>query len=423
MTQGPTMQNPSPDLLTPKLPTSGAPEAQPGSAPALRSGSGSGAGAVSGARAWLRRHRGGAAIGAAAAVGLAVVISTQLAPKGDSLPLSVHNAGPGGARAVTEILGRHGVEVQDVESFDSARAALAGRPGATLLLYDRSGFLDQSRLDELTARAGRVVLVTPRLGTLKALDTGISQAGVVPESTALLEPGCDLTDPAAAGAVSGTGGFLYDGGTVCFSPPGSTAGLLARTDDGGLTVLGSTALLNNGGLAGHGHAALALRTLGGSEVVVWYLPGLGDAAAAESTQTLDDLAPDWVAFLGPWLVFVAVLAIVWRGRRLGPLVFEPLPVVVKAVETAEGRARLYQDSHALDRARDNLRAGTLVRLAQALRVGSQATADDVVQAVARHLGRPVRDISGLIQERPGTATRLVQWSQELDKLENEVRTR
>lgn len=417
MTQGPTMQNPSQDRLTPNLLTQSAPEAQPGSAPTPGSDSGSGAGS------WLRRHRSGAAIGAVAAVGLAVVISTQLAPKGDSLPLSVHNARPDGARAVSEILGRHGVEVQDVESFEAATAALADRPGATLLLYDRSGFLDQSRLDELTASAGRVVVVTPRLGTLKALDTGISQAGVVPESTALLAPGCDLSDPAAAGAVSGTGGFLYDGGTVCFSPPGSTAGLLARTDDGGLTVLGSTALLNNGGLADHGHASLALRTLGSSGDLVWYLPGLGDAAAADSTQTLDDLAPDWVAFLGPWLVFVAVLAVIWRGRRLGPLVFEPLPVVVKALETAEGRARLYQDSHALDRARDSLRAGTLVRLAHALRAGSEATADDVVQAAARHLGRPVTDINGLILESPSTAARLVQWSQELDKLENEVRTR
>ncbi|MDQ5863106.1 MAG: DUF4350 domain-containing protein [Actinomycetota bacterium] len=403
----------TPDRLTPDLLTPGGPEAQPGSAAAVGSGAGS----------WLRQHRGRAAIGAAAAVGLAVVISTQLAPKGDSLPLSVHNAGPDGARAVSEILSRQGVAVKDVESFGAAAEALSDRPGATLLLYDRNGFLDQSRLDELTESAGRVVLVTPRLGTLTALDTGISQAGVVPESTALLEPGCGLSDPAAAGPVSGTGGFLYDGGTVCYSPPGSAAGLLARTDDSGLTVLGSTALLNNGGLAEHGHAALAMRTLGGSEDLVWYLPGLGDAAAAESTQTLDDLAPDWVAFLGPWLVFVAVLAIVWRGRRLGPLVFEPLPVVVKAVETAEGRARLYQDSHALDRARDNLRAGTLVRLAQALSLGSQATADDVVQAAARHLGRPATDISGLTQERPRTATRLVQWSQELDKLENEVRTR
>jgi hypothetical protein len=398
---------------TPDLPAQSAPEAQPGSGPALRSGAGS----------WFRRHRGGAAIGAAAAVGLAVVISTQLAPKGDALPLSMHNAGPDGAKAVTEILGRHGVAVKDVASFAAAAAALSDRPGATLLLYDRSGFLDQSSLQELRASAGRVVLVTPRLATLKALDAGISQAGVVPESSPLLEPGCGLSDPAAAGPVSGTGGFLYDGGTVCYRPPGTTAGLLAGTADGGLTVLGSTALLNNGGLGSHGHAALALRTLGSSGDLVWYLPGLADAAASRSTKTLDELAPDWVAFLGPWLVFVAGLAIVWRGRRLGPLVFEPLPVVVKAVETAEGRARLYQDSHALDRARDNLRAGTLVRLAQALRLGSQATADDVAAAAARHLGRAATDVTGLIQEQPRTATRLVQWSQELDKLENEVRTR
>ena len=32
----------------------------------------------------------------------------------------------------------------------------------------------------------------------------------------------------------------------------------------------------------------------------------------------------------------------WRGRRLGPLVVEPLPVVVKAVESTQGRGRLYR---------------------------------------------------------------------------------
>jgi hypothetical protein len=130
-----------------------------------------------------------------------------------------------------------------------------------------------------------------------------------------------------------------------------------------------------------------------------------------------------VAFLGPWLIFVAVLAMVWRGRRLGPLVFEPLPVVVKAAETAEGRARLYQDAHALDRARDNLRAGTLVRLAKALRLGAGATADDVTMAAALQLGRPATEISALVNERPKNEARLVQWSQALEKLENEVRTR
>lgn len=396
-------------------PTGPSATVQPGTS---RSGTGS-----SRAGSWLRRHRGWALIGAAAVAGLAVVISTQLAQKGDSLPLSVHNAGPDGAKAVSEILGRHGVSVKDVASYGAAVQALASRPGATLLLYDRSGFLDESQLEELSVNAGRVVLVRPRLETLSALDAGISQAGVVPQSALLLEPGCSLSDPAAAGPVSGTGGFVYDGGTACYRPPGSDAGLLAATDDAALTVLGSTALISNGALAEYGHAALALRTLGSTTDLVWYLPGLGDASTAESPQTLDELAPDWVAFVGPWLVFVAVLAVVWRGRRLGPLVFEPLPVVVKAVETAEGRARLYHDSRALDRARNNLRAGTLVRLAQALRLGAEATAGDVAEAAARQLGRPATEISSLVQEQPATEARLVQWAQELDKLENEVRTR
>lgn len=372
---------------------------------------------------WVRRHRGWAVSGLAAAIGLAVIVAGQLAPKGDALPLSVHNAGPGGAKAVSRILGAHGVSVKDVGSFDSAAAALADRPGATLLLYDRSGFLDGSQVAALSSAAERVVLVTPRLGTLTALDAGISQAGVVPDSAPLLEPGCGLPDAAAAGPVSGEAGFLYDGGTVCYRPPGSAAGLLASTDGGAVTVLGNSFAISNRALAQDGDAALVLRTLGKARDVVWYLPGLGDAGAAEPPQTLDELAPDWVSYLGPWLIFVAVLAMVWRGRRLGPLVFEPLPVVVKAVETAEGRARLYHDAHALGRARDNLRAGTLVRLAQVLRLGAGATADDVAMAAARQLGRPVADISALVNERPGTEARLVQWSQALEKLENEVRTR
>lgn len=372
---------------------------------------------------WLRRHRGRAAIGAVFAVALTVVISGPLAPKGDDVPLSVHNAGPDGARAVSEILGRHGVTVEDVGSFGAALATVTDRPGATLLLYDRHGFLDGSQLEQLRAAAGRLVVVTPRLNTLAVLHSGIRQAGVVPETSPTLEPGCGNDDAEAAGTVSGESGFLYDGGTLCYRPPGTAAGLLASTDDGALTVLGSTTLVSNGTLAEYGHAALALRTLGISKDLVWYLPGLADVGAAGPVQTLDDLAPDWVPFLGPWLAFVAILAMVWRGRRLGPLVFEPLPVVVKAAETAEGRARLYHDSHAVDRARDNLRAGTLVRLAKELRLGPDASADDVALAVARILGRPDGGIRELINERPPNEASLVRWSRELDKLENEVRTR
>lgn len=371
----------------------------------------------------FRRHRALAVLGAVVAAGLALVIWAQLSPKGDAVPLSVHNAGPDGARAVTQILGRHGVEVHEAGSYEEAMAALQSGSSPTLLLYDRNGLLDEPRLQDLTASAERVVVVSPRLQTLAALSGGIRQAGVVPDAFPVLEPGCSLPDPEAAGPVSGESGLLYEGGTSCYRPGDSGAGLLAVSEDGRLTVLGSTAVLSNDRLDDLGHAALALRTLGPSPDLVWYIPTLEDLETGGSPESLDELAPDWVRFLGPWLALVAIAAIAWRGRRLGPLVFEPLPVVVKAVETAEGRARLYHDSRAVDQARDNLRAGTLVRLSAHLRVGPGATADQVIAAVAQFLDEPARDIRDLVNEHPRTEARLVAWSRELDNLEKEVKSR
>lgn len=372
---------------------------------------------------WLRRHRALVAWAAVVAAALVLVLWAQLSPKGDAVPMSVHNAGPDGARAVAQILGRHGVAVHDAGNYGAAMAALEAGSSPTLLLYDRNGFVDGPRLRSLAASAQRVVVVSPRLQTLDALDAGIRQAGVVPDASPVLEPGCSLPDPEAAGTVSGESGFLYDGGTTCYRPDGSSAGLLAVSSDGQLTVVGSTAVFSNGQLDSLGHAALAIRTLGPSPDLVWYIPTLEDLDTGGSPASLDELAPGWARFLGPWLALVALAAIAWRGRRLGPLVFEPLPVVVKAAETAEGRARLYQDSRAVDQARDNLRAGTLVRLSGHLRTGPGATADQVIDAAAGLLGKPARELRELINERPGTEARLVAWSRELDTLEKEVKSR
>lgn len=357
----------------------------------------------------------------AAALGL--VLWTQLSPKGSAVPLSIHNAGPDGARAVSQILARHGVEIHDAGSYEAAMAALQAGSSPTLLLYDRNGFLEGPRLLNLLASAEKVVVVSPRLQTLSDLDAGIRQAGVVPDGVPVLEPGCSLADPEAAGPVSGKSGFLYDGGTSCYRPAGSAAGLLAVSGGGRLTVLGSAALLSNGQLDSLGHAALAIRTLGPSPDLVWYLPTLEDLEAGGNPASLDELAPDWVRFLGPWLALVAVAAIIWRGRRLGPLVFEPLPVVVKAAETAEGRARLYHDSRAVDQARENLRAGTLARLSGHLRLGAGTTADQVIETAAQLLGMPAHGIRGLVNEHPRTEARLVAWSRELETLEKEVKSK
>ncbi|RAX15634.1 DUF4350 domain-containing protein [Pseudarthrobacter sp. AG30] len=370
---------------------------------------------------WIRNHRGLAASVVLAVAALALVIGTQLAPKGDTVPLSVHNAGPNGARALAQILGRHGVDVHTPNRFDAALADLRSSSSPTLLLYDRNGILGKPQLAALAAAADRVVVISPRLDTLTALDVGIHQAGVVPDAVPVLDPRCSQADANAAGQVTGQGGFVYDGGTTCYRAAG-TAGMLATSGDQRTAVLGSTAVLGNDKLDDLGNAALAVRLLGASPDLVWYLPSLEDVTVTGHGKTLDDLAPGWARFLGPWLLLVAVAAIVWRGRRHGPLVFEPLPVVVKAVETAEGRARLYQDSRALDQARDNLRAGMLARISGKVRLGPGAGAEDIIAAAARLLGRDPAAVRALVNERPATEAHLVAWSQAMDKLEKEVMT-
>ncbi|WP_373460306.1 DUF4350 domain-containing protein [Arthrobacter globiformis] len=331
------------------------------------------------------------------------------------------------------MLGAQGVTVAQTASFEetmaAARAAGSSGSGSTVLVYDQRGFLAPERLRRLLAETDRLVVVSPRLATLTGLGSTIRQAGVVPGSEQTLQPGCAVADAQAAGDISPDGGFLYTGGTVCYGPAGSSGrGLYATAEKGKLVVIGSTAVISNQFLAANGNAALTLRTLGSQGHLVWYLPGPGDLGGNPAPKTLAELAPAWSAFVAPWLIVVALFAVLWRGRRLGPLVFEPLPVVVKSAETAEGRARLYHEAHDVARAADTLRAGTIVRLASALRVGTAAGFSDVAgpevaAAAARHLDRNAAEIQQILQHRPATEAQLVRWAQDLVRLEKEVKAR
>lgn len=374
--------------------------------------------------AWSRQRASWIIIGALVAA-LAIVTLAQFPANTDKTPLSARNPAPDGAMATAEILRRHGVTVTESDSFTATTSLLAKKPHATILLYDRNGYLDSLQLHSLLETAGRVVVVSPGLRTLTGLSSGIRHAGVVPNGTSTVEAGCGQADPLAAGPVSGKNGFLYTGAdAICYRPGGSDGGMYAATADGRLVVLGSTALLSNELLQEEGNAALAFRTLGPAPDLIWYLPGLGDVPTAGKPPTLNELAPPWVGFLGLWLAVIALLAVLWRGRRLGPPVFEPLPVVVKAAETAEGRARLYQDSRAVDRTADNLRAGTLSRLARHFRLGPDVGADAVLDAVARKIDRPAQELRMLLlDQRPHNESELVRWAQSIEKLEQEATAR
>jgi len=355
-----------------------------------------------------------------------VVLGLLTSSNADRTPLSPSNAAPEGAQAVVRVLQEQGVEVVRAETYESALAALEDTDAA-LLFFDPNEYLTGSQLGDLATAAQKRVLVEPTFAQLQALAPDISQAGLIPGEIidAGTVSGARCPDPAAEAAESlSAGGLAYRGPLTCFPVTGGSepaAGLYAAAGDGSAAVLGYSGLLANGTITENGNAALALRALGSADTLVWYLPVPADIPAGDIPVNPFSLLPDWVYPLLAWTVVVAALAAFWRGRRLGPLAMEPMPVVVRAAETADGRARLYQDSRALDRAAASLRAATMVRLASRLRLGPGSTAGDVVQAAARSSGRSAADVDALLNRHvPANDSDLVAWSQELLYLEEEI---
>ncbi len=165
-----------------------------------------------------------------------------------------------------------------------------------------------------------------------------------------------------------------------------------------------------------------LRLLGASPRLVWYHPGAEDATANPSTDD-SSVWPEWV---GPGLLLAGLAFVVFavaRGRRLGRLVPEPLPVVVRAAETTESRAELYRASGDRVRAARVLRQATGARLAVRLGLPARTPADELVPAVAAAAGMPATEVDALLRSpAPLDEAGLVALAQQLAHLEEKVRT-
>lgn len=340
-------------------------------------------------------------------------------------PLSATNPGPAGGKALAQVLGQQGVTVRTAGTLDEVRSAAGD--DTTVLVYDPAGNLDRQGYDQLSSIASTIVLVEPDFAALQALAPGVHAAGD-PGSTAAA--GCDLPvaqravqiDPRPTDNTKGVaspGSFRATGdATACFVASGGRASLVHTTYDGRTVyLLGSAATLMNDGVDRLGNAALGLGLLGEHRTLVWYLPGLLDRPVTGPAD-LATLTPGWVTPVLLLLTLVFIAAAVWRGRRFGPLVVEHLPVVVRAGETREGRARLYQRSSARLRAADALRIGAIGRLAAQVGLPRVATTEEVADAVAAITGRDHAGIRYLLlEQRPGSDRELVELSDRLAELE------
>ena len=340
-------------------------------------------------------------------------------------PLAATNPAPGGGKAVAEVLRQQGVAVEATSTLDATAAAVSDPSDTTLFFYDPDSLLDPDQLAEAFGLAGTVVVVDPDFDQLLALTPDVAQAGTVDGA---VDADCELTAAGKAGTITGDGsGFRYLGAdpavVTCFGSGDDVFSLVqVPTDAGVATVVGATDALSNEFVADRGNAALALNLLGSTENLVWYIPTVADLAT-DVPPTLGELSPDWVLPAVALVVLTALAAAVWRGRRFGPLIVENLPVTVRANETMQGRARLYQKSSARLRALDSLRIGTVERLAALCGLSRLASVDDVIasaSAVARLQPAEVRRL--LLDAVPATDRELVALSDQLLTLERAVAT-
>ncbi|MCU1580543.1 MAG: hypothetical protein JWP19_2747 [Rhodoglobus sp.] len=336
-------------------------------------------------------------------------------------PLSATNAAPGGAMGAVEVLKQHGVTVTPTGSLADTRAAIGDPSTTTLFIYDDGLYLDESQLRQAVGLADTVVLVDATFAELRAVAPGVAQAGIVSGN---LGADCPVAAVRKAGTVSGGGsGYRLVGdssGTTSCLGSGDSVFSLIQLDGGRLTLLGATDALTNQHVIENGNAALALNLLGAHDNLVWYIPTFADVPAYQG-QDLGSLTPAWVTPVLALLMITFVVAAIWRGRRLGPLVIENLPVTVRASETMLGRARLYERSSSRLRALDSLRIGAIGRLAALCGLPRIASVDEVAAAAASVTGRQVGEVRRvLVDDIPQTDSELVGLSDALLVLERDV---
>ncbi|BBZ30684.1 membrane protein [Mycolicibacterium madagascariense] len=323
---------------------------------------------------------------------------------------------PEGAHALVQLLRERGVDV--IPADDVASVERSMRPDALLLVAPTAYLVDDAGLRRLNQLPGDVLLVEPLSAIRESLAPKIRPAS---ESSFGGEPDCDLRAATRAGRIQLGSSDTFeavDGATVTRCYGGA---LVRYTADGRtVTVVGSADFMTNSALLQEGNAALAMNLAGERPRVVWYTPKRIEGESDGATS-ITDLIPPRVGWIVLQLVLAVACVALWRVRRVGPLVAEDLPVVVRASETVEGRGRLYRSHRARDRAAPALRTAALQRLVPRLGLGDRSDPAAVVGTIAQRTGAdPAAVQYALYGPIPTDDDQLVDLSRLLDDIERQV---
>jgi len=325
-------------------------------------------------------------------------------------PLDPRNPEHDGGQAVARVLEDQGIDVRIARGQDE----LLGEDvdAGTAVVVTNPEDLGASTLKKLRdhAREAGALVVVGRHAVLGG------QFGIDDDSIADGRHPADCDEPLAEGLVVRTedaGGLQAPG---CFGEDGIS--VLVRRD--ALWLMTDPTVFTNERVLESDNGALALRLLGQQDRLVWYVADSADAAASDGVG-LSSLLPPWLV-PGLYLLLASTLGLIlWRGRRLGPLVTEPLPVVVRAAESTQSRGRIYRRTGDRQHAALILVGAARRRLTEALQLPRGTHVETLAAAAAARTGRDPHAVLALLGHPAVTKdSQLVELGQQLFDLENEV---
>lgn len=313
-----------------------------------------------------------------------------------------------GTRAVASVLRDKGITVTIVHDAAAVRAASDPHHSTLVLLNPGGAGSDPPAISPADfAQYSRVVLVGYSELQLAHMGLGAVQTSFAGNPSSLTR----CADPElgqARGITPAQIGYLPTTGfTGCFSSPPTTQVLSRAASPGAprIDLVANQRIFTNDGILRADNAAFALRVLGRDPQLVWFVQPTSWFTSTPSgpsvwTGGLDQLFPQWTAPLINLLLASGFVAMVWRGRRLGPLVVEPLPVEVKALETTTSRGQLYRSSGDAAHALGVLQQATRRRLATRVGLPPRAPIEQLALAIARKTGDQPDNIVYLLTALP-----------------------
>nr|WP_306238771.1 DUF4350 domain-containing protein [Ornithinimicrobium sp. HY1745] len=351
----------------------------------------------------------------------------------NELPFDPDNPEDNGMQALARVLEQEGVDVTVARGLPQLLGTTVS-PDTTVLVAG-TALIGEDAGEQISAYAegaGRVVVLSPESNTGAVLDLPVEGGNYAQVGAAAPHCEASLLTWRDGDEISGANRLVEmtsnsDGDETCFPPtPGYNSGgaqsgfvieLPATGERPDTVVAGIATSLTNQHITDDANAAAGLRLLGAHPHLVWYIPAISDAGET-APQSLIDVLPDAFVPSVVLLVLALLATMIWRGRRLGPVVTEPLPAVIRSVETTQSRSRMYRRAQDRDRALAALQLAARRRLAARVGLTKHAQPEQIVRAVAEATGRHTDELHRLLVDAsaPDDET-LVRIAREVRSLE------